>query len=176
MYALNTAYHRAIGDSPHFLMFLTDPRFPFETFSKPDTTVAVSDMQEYKRVMSNINKRVWEVTSRFLVKAQAENQDDYNRRHKAVDVTIQVGARVYVKRLQPRKHKLQTRFLGPYRVIKVNESSVELSSIRNQKKIFVHKDFVSVVPESSLTSADNPNVGAPFPGEEEESSELVMSV
>ena len=34
-FALNSAYNRAIGDTPYFLMFAQDPRMLFDTFFDP---------------------------------------------------------------------------------------------------------------------------------------------
>ena len=61
-------------------------------------------------------------------------------------------------------------------MLEVGESGVKLSSIRDQREIFVHKDYVWMVTERSLTCTNNPNVGTPFPREEVEVDDLVMNV
>ena len=126
--------------------------------------------------MCNLNKRTWEVATRFLERAQEEHKGEYDKRCKVAPNKVEVGMRAYVKRLAARKHKLQTRFLGPFRVLKVCDSGIQLRCIKNNRVIFVHKDYVTVVPESLLTPDDNSNVRAPFPAVEDVSDvELVMS-
>ena len=82
-----------------------------------------------------------------------------------------------MKRLAPRQHELQTRFIGPFRVVDVGNSDVTLKNLASKKIVKVHKDFVAIVPEAMLTPKDNKNVDEPFPMyEDAEVDDLLVQV
>ena len=161
MFALNVAFNRSIGDSPYFLVFGQDPNLPFEAFSKKER-IPVTDINACKAVLCNINRRVFDTVRKFLKRAQEENATSYNKKHKVSELPIAVGMRVYVKRLVPRQHKLQTRYIGPFRVEKVMQSGVLLRSVTHGKVIKVHKDYV-LVPELSMATYEVDWEYEPFP-------------
>ena len=74
---------------------------------------------------------------------------------------------VYCKRLQPKSQKLQSRYIGSFRVIKLLPDAVEVKSLYNNKIYVVHlshvvplfqiEDDVSVFP-TPLQKGDIPQI------------------
>ena len=50
---------------------------------------------------------------------------EYDTRHQVGESNIKAGDRIYLRRLQPRKHKLEPSFIGPYRVIERKGDKIE---------------------------------------------------
>ena len=162
MFALNSAYNRAIGDSSFFLVFGQDPVLPYEVFTKPDL-LPVYNVDNYKSALCNLNKRIFKTVAEFLKRAQHEYCSDYDMRHKTENVTMEVGSRVYVKRLAPRQHKLQSKFVGPFRIKEDRENNVVLVDLVRLKEVSVHKDYVILRPQNEFSLMDTINFHAPFP-------------
>ena len=162
--ALNTAYNRSIRDTPYFLVFGQDPYFPVECFSRPIRTHY--NQEDYCTYIANLNKYIFETTKKFLSLAQSEYAREYDRRFHGRIQEIRIGHRVYIKRLQPRKNKLDSPMIGPFRVLDIKNNSIKVRHIVNGTIYTVHRCFVLVVPESLAKESDHANVRAIYPGKE----------
>ena len=161
-FALNTAYNKSVGDTPFFLMYAQDPRYPFELFTD-FKCLPVYNIDSYKTYICNATKRCFESVSLFLKQSQERHRVDYNLRFKTGQIDIALGDRVYIKRLAPKEHKLQSRFLGPYRVIDVHYDSIKLREIVSGKEVTTHRSYVKVIPEPLVTADNNKNVDQLYP-------------
>ena len=144
--ALNTAYNRSVGDTPYFLMYGQDYRPPYETFAqdKPPPWTNFDDFCQYYR---QLNHRTYKHVQTMLDRASKANVREFNVRFKTKTQDIPVGSRVYIRRLQPSSGKLNTKFVGPYRVLRDQSNKVLVRSLVTDKEYTVHKSYVYLVPE-----------------------------
>ena len=66
IFAYNTAFYRSLRDSPSFLMYLRDTRFPFEIMEEERTCYNIDD---YKQEMANKANRVYARSQLYLKEA-----------------------------------------------------------------------------------------------------------
>ena len=129
--ALNTAYNRAIGDNPHFLVYGQDIRYPFETFLN-EKKRPFYNVEVYRDYLMEVNHRVFQLVRHMLRQSAETNQREYNIRFNARESPIEKGDRVYVKRMQSAT-KFDSRFVGPFRVLERNTDDNVLKSLHNGK-------------------------------------------
>ena len=126
-------------------------------------SLPVYNVDSYRTYICNATKRCFESVSMFLKQAQDRHASEYNLRFKTGKIAIELGDRVYLKRLQPREHKLQSKFLGPYRVQEIKNDKITVKEIVSGKIVNVHRSFVKVMPEGLVTSEANKNVDELYP-------------
>ena len=124
--AVNSAYNRSIKDTPHFLMFARDPRMPY------------GEMCNHPRAIYN----VYESVKFQLEKASRQYKKEYDIRFQVNNPNIKLDSLVYCKKLQPRAHKLEPKYLGPFRVINVLKDAVEIKNLYNNKTYIVHLSYI----------------------------------
>ena len=161
--ALNTAYHAAIGDTPHYLLFLRDKLLPFEV-SMDEVEDGTEDdyvgkMNERLRIaVEAANKNLMEEERRYTVK----------RNRGAKEYPVKVGYRVYLKNRQLQKRglaKLSPKWEGPYRVMSdLGRQRFLVKSLVSGKEKRVHAEHTKIVPETCCSRDMNHNVRTPFPG------------
>ena len=61
---------------------------------------------------------------------------------------------MYVKRLTPKEHKLQSKYIGPYRIIGKTKDAVTVRNLYNCKEMTVHLSYVNVIHENELFHKD----------------------
>ena len=66
-----------------------------------------------------------------LQKASCQYKQEYDIRFQVKSPNIKLDSLVYCKKLQPRAHKLELKYLGPFRVINVLKDGVEIKSLFN---------------------------------------------
>ena len=115
-FALNTAYNRAIGDTPYFLVFDQDPKMPFDTFFNTNP-LPFYDVESYRAYIIHQNRRIFEFVKHMLEKSTQDNVHTYDNRFNVCKSDFNLGDKVYIKRLTPKEHKLQSQFLGPYKLL-----------------------------------------------------------
>ena len=159
--ALNSAYHDAIGDTPHFLLFLQDKIIPPELFISHVTN---SEPHEYIDQFIQRQKLVYKVVQTNLTNEQARYTKKRNK--KAQIYPIKEGGRVYLKTRVPPKicKKLYPRFEGPYRVLRdLGYQRFLVKNLINGKEKTVHADNTKIIPESCTYPALNKQAKLPFP-------------
>lgn len=155
--ALNTGYHRAIGDSPHFVMYGKDELRPKLTFQLPNTydpDLRFAFTQKiYETVRENLKK----------------SQEEY-RRYRKTKVSksrepLTVGARVFIKNVK-RKSKLDPLWLGPMRINRhVGAAQYELLDLRTGKKSLRHGEHIIAKRQADINRWMFPECDEPFPQE-----------
>ena len=185
--SLNTAYHHAIGDTPHYVVFGEDKILPFERMFSVRTEDPVSsgrDASEYTVERVKRKRIAFEVVQETLRQHEGRYTAKANRRRKPTK--IRVGFRVYVKaRTPPKKSpKLYPRWEGPYRVLTDHgRNRFWVQNLVTGKEREVHADHTKVVPETMTSLAMNPRVRLPHPGfpsegglvEDEEDDDAVLT-
>ena len=162
--ALNTAYNRAIGDNPFFLVYAMDIRYPFDTFIN-EKKKPFYNVDNYRDYLVETYHRVFKLVKHMLERSIKENKQTYNIRFRTRESPIHVGARVYVKRQQPTS-KLDSKFVGPFRVIEKKADSIKIKNLYNAKVSTVHMSHVVVVPECQVENAtDNDITPSVYPDE-----------
>ena len=159
--ALNSAYHDAIGDTPHFLLFLQDKIIPTDLFI---SHVTDHEPQEYIDQLVQRQKLVYKVVQQNLTNEQGRYIRKKNK--KAQDYPIKEGGRVYLKtRVPPRIcKKLYPKFEGPYRVLRdLGYQRFLVKNLINGKERQVHADNTKIIPESCTYPALNKQTKLPFP-------------
>lgn len=164
-FALNTAYNKSIRDSPYYLVYGQDPVLPYSVVLGGERA-PVYNVDDFRTYLTNLTKRVFDTTERVLKRASTQYKTDYDIRHKVGDPKIDRGDRVYLKRLQPRQHKLEPAFIGPYRVLDVKENKVRLRNIKTGKECEYHASHV-MKKEYQVAPEENDKAENPFPSGEE---------
>ena len=136
-FAVNTAFNRSIGDSPWFIVFGQDPALPYSTMKTINTEGLIS-MDDFKKAFVQESLRINELVTRMLKRSNEVNKNEFDDRHKAGDTGIYVGARVYIKRKQVRKNKLQSLYMGPFRVLRIRHNVAEIKSLSTGKSYIYH--------------------------------------
>ena len=142
-------------------MYLKDPTIPFEMMKEEQVWYNVDD---FKQEMATKANRVYARCQQYLEEAKGINEKAQCK--KARIKTIQVGDRVYVRRVPTAgtPAKLQPAYTGPYRVTeKVSDVVVKLRNIRNGKMTTLHTDRIRIIHEDNATPQMNPNVRRAYP-------------
>ena len=160
--ALNTAFNRAIGDNPHFLVYGQDIRYPFDTFLN-EGKKPFYNVEAYRDYLMETNHRVFKLVKHMLKRSAEINQKEYDIRYSTRESPVKVGDRVYVKRMQI-SSKLDSRFIGPFRVIERNTDNVLLKNLHNHKVSKVHLSNVLLIREDDVDSMTRQGIPySPFP-------------
>ena len=160
-FAINTAYNKSIKDTPYYLVFGQDPVLPYSVVLGGERA-PMYNVDDFRVYLTNLTKRVFETTERVLKRANLQYKREYDARHRVSESPITVGDRVYLKRLQPRKHKLEPSFIGPYRVVDKVVDKVRLRHIGSGKECEYHASHL-MKREERISIEENENVENPFP-------------
>ena len=146
MKALNTAYHPAVRDSPHFLVFLQDSKHPFE---KDGSIESQQSKDDFVETQLELRRRIFEVVKKNLEDEAERFTSKYNAT--AIESQIRPGNRVYIKKRDFKnvpKRKLADIYTGPYRVLEdLKFSRFKLGHIDKKEEIVVHADDLKKVRE-----------------------------
>ena len=163
-FAYNTAYHRAVRETPFYLLFLRDPRHPYAMLESPSK--AWYNVDSYKEEMAVITKQVYERCKTYLEEGR-EEMERYQKPSKIKQV--KVGDRVFL-RYNPKRtenKKLQPIFDGPYRVIaKKSDVVVKVKNLRNNKEVTVHADKIKILHENNVSMSEFSLVRKAYPFKE----------
>ena len=152
--ALNTAYNRALGDNPHFLVHCQDARLPYDVFLNASAK-RFYDIESYRTFICSQGRKVFDLVKRSLEKEGENNAEEYNIKFKTQDSRLRAGDRVFIKRLAPRKHKLEGHFIGPFRIVERNAQAVKVKNLRTDKISEVHLSHVLMVKECHVENISN---------------------
>ena len=153
--ALNTGYHRAIGDSPHFVMFGKDELRAKLTFQLP--TTYDPDLRYA------LTQKIYETVSENLKKSQEEYRKYRNTKVSKSREPLTVGARVFIKNVK-RKNKLDPLWLGPMRVHRlVGAAQYELIDLSTGRKVQRHGEHIVAKRQADINRWQFPQCDEPFP-------------
>ena len=155
--AVNTGYHRALGDSPYFVMFGRDDLRSKLTFQLPNTYNPDLRYAFTQKIYDKVREKL------------KESQEEYRRyRSKKVSKSrepLTVGARVFIKNIK-RKTKLDPLWIGPMRINqKSGSSQYELTDLRTGKKILRHGEHIIAKRQVDINRWAFPECDEPFPQE-----------
>ena len=168
--AYNQAFHHSIGDSPYFLLHLRDPPHPIPALDSTPANPQVVNLLKYRELTLAAQQKAYARVQAFLDKDYKQREKLHRRTHTP---NITLGSRVYIYRA-PTPHvstKLQPRYKGPFRVIKVNNNTLIVRSLVSNRRHKVHLDNVKLVAENQLSEADHPAVRRAFPTKGEDLSD-----
>ena len=174
-HAVNCAFSKNIGETPHFLYYHTDPNIPIYQMAKPTTTTRqVDTIQDLTHRWQHIYKLV----KAKLLEAADRQITDADR--KAVLPKVDIEDRVFIKKFRNAKGdgKLTQKFLGPYRVIaQKSPSTFRLKCLATNKEVNIHLENMKIVKERLASLQDVPVARSPFAEPEiaEEGEEAVDS-
>ena len=113
----------------------------------------------------------------MLADATEANKQTYNIRFSTRESPLKKGDRVYVKRQNPQS-KLDSKFIGPFRIQEVFDDKIRLKNLYNDKSSVVHMSHVLIIPESDVASITNnsviPSVYPDMPCSLTETEELLL--
>ncbi|EYB94572.1 hypothetical protein Y032_0170g268 [Ancylostoma ceylanicum] len=152
VYAYNASEHRATGESPHFLVYGRDPRYPSAVIPSDQLSPYIVDYDKYKTELLCGLKLAQEVISENSKEYREKMKENYDRRLKTSRSTIfTAGDRVYMKlpaeKGKSRHPKLVTDWSGPFRVIEASNNSALVTLIgENQEPHRVQFDHLVKIP------------------------------
>ena len=155
--AVNTSYHRAIGDTPHFVMYGRDVLRPKLTFKLPR-----SYNPDLRFALSQI---IYDTVSEELKKSQEEYRRYRKRKVTKGKEPLEIGARVFIKNLK-RKNKLDPLWIGPMRINKsVGPAQYELIDLRSGRRVHRHGEHIVAKRQAEINRWQFPECDEPFPQE-----------
>ena len=169
--SLNSAIHSSSNESPHFILFGTDKRLPYEfLLTDPRPLYNVDDyvrnrVAEFQKIHQYIHDRLTVSQSEMLRK----------QHQRAVPHDVSVGDIVF-HRVHDRHSKLDPQFDGPFRVIEsLHGHKVRILNLKSREERVVHidhlkrvnrgfdDDTVTPLPSHASDSHPTPPPSAPDP-------------
>ncbi len=138
--SLNSAIHSSIGESPHFILFGTEKKMPYEFLSSdPRPLYCMDDVKRRMTVFQRIHTSVRD----HLALSQADMLQQQH--HRAKPHEIVVGDIVF-SRVHDRHSKLDPLFHGPHRVTELlSGHKVKILDLKSGTESIVHKDHLKKV-------------------------------
>lgn len=155
VFSYNIGYNRTIKDSPFFLLFGRDPIVPYYTIL--DTPSPWYNIDSYKHELAKVMQSLFTRAQSYIEQGQVAQETYKNK--KARRKILKVGDRVYIKRAV--KTKMQSHYVGPYRVENINGVIVWVKSIATGKKLRIHSE--RIILEEETSTSDCKNVRACYP-------------
>ena len=145
--AYNTSVSKATQATPFSLVYAAQPHMPFFDFEK--TISYEEDQVEILRELEYVRKRAKENNIRYK-QMYAKQYDD---KYRVENTQIQVGDFVFVEKCQKQQQanpKLQPLFLGPFKVLEVNDSNIRYKQGKKEKLIHLNHVKKAFMPLQSL--------------------------
>ena len=154
--SLNSAIHSSCNESPHFILYGTDKRLPYEFLSSQPRPMYNFD--DYVRLRLADFQRIHQFIHTRLTASQDEMLRKQHQR--AVPHDIAVGDLVFL-RVHDRQSKLDPIFDGPYRVTEsLHGHKFRILHLQSRKEQDVHLDHLKRVDrgfdDHSVTSSQPP--------------------
>jgi len=149
---LNSAIHKSIKESPHFITYGCDKRLPYDVLNqKPQPIYNLDDyvrlrVSDFQKIHQNVNENL-----------TASREDMLHRQHQKVrQVDLHEGDIVFVQ-VHDRNSKLDPKFQGPYRVLQHDqENKAELLILTTLERETVHCDHLKKVSRGFDTGVSLP--------------------
>ena len=140
LFAYRASVHESTRESPFYLLYGRDPRLPTETALCQPTTKYQVDIQDYRTELVTHLSDAWHLAQQNISDAQSKQKRNYDKRGN--NPTVRVGDRVMVKMpgdIKGKSWKFARPFHGPFRVISVTPTNVEVRLVDQPKaeSIFV---------------------------------------
>ena len=155
--AINSSYHRSLGDIPHFILYSHDRRLPYELLQQAQTPVYGEE--DFARLAIARKQEAFKVAKEHLTAARdrmIEGQHKLARRKK-MEIGMLVFKRVDRKGPMP---KLAPAFSGPLRVLRLRHNKALLFDLNTTGQEWVHLDRLKLATHFYREEYEkrNPNV------------------
>ena len=149
--SINSSYHAALGDIPHFVVYGRDKRLPYDLLNsspRPNYT------DQYIPTMLKNKQDIFKTTRAHLLKEQIEmnNAQHILARRKTIEPGILVFQRV--RTLTAEMPKLAKSFSGPYRVIRVQNNKALIQDLHSTTESWSHFDELKLASRQYSESHD----------------------
>ncbi|KAL4100697.1 hypothetical protein QTP88_020731 [Uroleucon formosanum] len=136
MYCHNSSVHTSTGFQPHEVVYGYPLSVPNSLSRKPEPQYNYQDYQyEMKRLMQETHQMVTEQQ----MKSKQKSQERYDRT--AVPLQINEGDKVIVQE-KASKGKLAPKWLGPFTVVETNADSPNVTILKKNKHVKLHKNLL----------------------------------
>ena len=148
LFAYRNSVHASTNETPFFLMYLRESNMPIDlTFSQP--IAQYMEVPDYVTLMKERLGKVWTQAGLQLKYQQEQAKETYDRTAK--EHVFKVGDKVMVSSpLTTKGHsnKLHRPFKGPFEVIKVTSTNLQIRKKRNADPIIIHVNRCRLVPST----------------------------
>ncbi|XP_068227893.1 uncharacterized protein [Palaemon carinicauda] len=127
-FSLNTAYNGSNRDTAFFVVFVQEHVLPYTVDMDPHT-LPLYNTKQYRVMMCNLDRKVFQLIKRYFLRANEKYQTRCDQSFQTPTSYVQIGDRIYLKMLQPRKHKLEASYVGPYCVNQIKTDTVVIQHI-----------------------------------------------
>ncbi|ROT80522.1 hypothetical protein C7M84_000758 [Penaeus vannamei] len=162
--ALNSAYHKAIGDTPYYAMYNRDLKTSDLWWTRPTSFGGPPD-EDFITARTQRSKEVYEYVRDNLLRA-ADEQCRI-RQKKSKDTTVLPGMRVFIKAVKKKgDSKLSPRWEGPFRVVEqIRPYVYRIKHLQTEKMKEVHLENMKIALEASIPRSLAPEARRPYPQE-----------
>jgi len=162
--ALNSAYHKAIGDTPYYAMYNRDLKTSDLWWTRPTSFGGPPD-EDFITARTQRSKEVYEYVRDNLLRA-ADEQCRI-RQKKSKDTTLLPGMRVFIKAVKKKgDSKLSPRWEGPFRVVEqIRPYVYRIKHLQTEKMKEVHLENMKIALEASIPRSLAPEARRPYPQE-----------
>ena len=148
-FAFNTAYHRAISDyaiSP----FVCSRSYSALWNNLNPSPPVFYHVESYRTYLCRQNRKIFEFVNHMLRRAGEENERLYHIKFKVQNPGIELGNRVFIKRLAPKQYRLESKYIGPFSMLDKASDSVTVRSLYNNKVATIHLSHVKFCHEGKV--------------------------
>ena len=162
--SINCSINKSIGETPFFVIYGMDKRLPYSLLQSEPAPLYNHD--DYVKVQVSNFQKIHKYVQDNLAHSKAEMLSSQHA--KASDVNIEVGDLVFAFN-HDRSSKLESKFLGPFRVLARKGNKFEIKSLSSGEMKWVHADDLKRAPrgiqgaEPSLTQATTNLHDSPSP-------------
>ena len=162
----NGAYHRAINNTPFYLMFMRDARIPYDVLlpHAPHDSVP----EDSQSVLAHRAARCLDLARKAIAGSQEARLERAN--DKASKITFEIGDIVYARQVHVNKrdYKILPKYYGPFRIIDLRgPNSAVIKSFRTGRTSNVSLRNIKLVHHEWLSKTDHPSVMREFPLEQD---------
>ncbi|KAK2725256.1 hypothetical protein QYM36_001636 [Artemia franciscana] len=155
-WCINAVYHESLKDNPHFIMFLREPRFPFEDITS--SRIFYNVESNYKSEMLACQKLSYDFVKANLESAKLKQKENYDRGAKHIRFNVGYLVLLHLPPVARHNKLVRIRWLGPYRVIRLmgNGINFEIRRVADGKTEIIHpnrlKPYVASQPWVQLNT------------------------
>ena len=150
--SLNSAIHSSINESPHFILFGTDKRLPYEFLSSNPRPLY--SMDDYVKLRMTNFQRIHTSVRDQLTVSQADMLKKQHQRAKPHEIVV---GDIVFSRVQDRHSKLEPLFHGPHRVTELLAGhKIRTLDLKSRTENIVHRDHLKKVDRGFDTDSATP--------------------
>ena len=167
LFAYRSSPQESSRESPFFLLYGRDPRFPTEVALSPPLPRTDVDLVEYKSELQERLSEAWELARQNILKVQKWQKTSHDQR--ARSPAFRVGERVFVHRPSLKAgaaYKFALPFCGPFRIVELHENGATLLKVARpgdpKMRVALNRlrrcprEIMEVTPDSGCTEDQRP--------------------